>query len=244
MLHRVRSITNKELLHIVRDGRTFFMVFIAPAFTLVMLSYLFSWDVEHFTLGVLDQDRSSLSRQYIAALTEDGTITLREDISNRERVDDLLSAGLVQGVVVLPPGLMEQVGSGQPGKTLDRLLEFVGAAAGEVDAAGILGEDYVTANQESLLPTEKTEAVLGMAGRMDNIELQVAGVQDVIIQWAGVVKLRAFHAEEGICLGNRRRPESLLQGMKKNLGSGELFKIIVAPPVVTVKMGIDNDVNV
>jgi ABC-2 type transport system permease protein len=112
-IHRARSMAAKELLHIVRDGRTFFMVFIAPAFTLVMLSYLFTWDVDHFSLGIFDQDRSSLSRRYVAALTEDGTITLSEDIASTETVDEALVSGHVEGVLVLPPGLMERVNGGE-----------------------------------------------------------------------------------------------------------------------------------
>jgi ABC-2 type transport system permease protein len=113
-LRRVRSVAAKEMRHILRDGRTFFMVFISPAFTLVMLSYLFTWDVEHFTLGLFDRDRSSLSRQYISALTEDGTVTFSEDISSSDRVDELLLTGRVQGVVVLPPGLMDRLNAGAP----------------------------------------------------------------------------------------------------------------------------------
>jgi ABC-2 type transport system permease protein len=115
-IHRAKSVAVKELLHIVRDGRTFFMVFISPAFTLVMLSYLFTWDVEHFSLGIFDQDRSSLSRQYIAALSEDGTITFDEDVASSARVDELLVSGRVQGVLVLPPGLMERVNGGETGE--------------------------------------------------------------------------------------------------------------------------------
>jgi len=115
-LHRAWSIGRKEMLHILRDGRTFFMVFISPAFTLMMLSYLFTWDVEHFTLGIFDRDRSSLSRQYISALTEDGTISLSEDISSSDRMDELLLTGRVQGVVVVPPGLMERLSAGETGE--------------------------------------------------------------------------------------------------------------------------------
>jgi ABC-2 type transport system permease protein len=115
-MKRAKSIAMKELLHIVRDGRTFFMVFISPAFMLVMLSYLFTWDAEHFTLGIFDRDRSSLSRQYVSALTEDGTTTLSEDISSSDRMDELLLTGRVQGVIVVPPGLMERLSAGDAGE--------------------------------------------------------------------------------------------------------------------------------
>jgi ABC-2 type transport system permease protein len=113
-IRRTKSILTKELLHILRDRRTFFMVFVSPAFMLFMLSYLFTWDVEHFNLGVFDLDRSDLSTQYISALTEGGTFTLREEISTSQRLDELLLTGAVQGVVVIPPGLAERFIARQP----------------------------------------------------------------------------------------------------------------------------------
>lgn len=115
MLARIASISGKEFIHIVRDARTFFLVFISPAFMLVMLSYLFTWDVDRFPLAVFDQDKSSLSRQYMAALTQDGAIELRFDLSNGEEADELLLTGRVRGILIIPPGLMDQVNKGQTG---------------------------------------------------------------------------------------------------------------------------------
>jgi ABC-2 type transport system permease protein len=112
-LKRALSITRKEFIHILRDSRTFFLVFISPAFTLVMLSYLFAWDVDHFSLGVLDLDKSYLSREYISALTEDGSIELDYDISTREEMDRLLLTGQVNGVVVVPPDLLDRLDRGE-----------------------------------------------------------------------------------------------------------------------------------
>ncbi len=115
ILRRIASISGKEFIHIVRDARTFFLVFISPAFMLLMLSYLFTWDVDRFPLAVFDQDKSSLSRRYVAALTQDGTMDLRYDLSSNEEVDELLLTGRVRGVLVVPPGLMDQVNKGQTG---------------------------------------------------------------------------------------------------------------------------------
>jgi ABC-2 type transport system permease protein len=113
MLRRAGSIARKELLHIVRDRRTLFMVFVSPAFTLMMLSYLFTWDVENFTLGIFDQDNSSLSRQYISSLTEDGFFDARERVQSYKEVDQLLLRGRVQGVLVIPPSLMQRASRGE-----------------------------------------------------------------------------------------------------------------------------------
>jgi len=89
------------------------MVFVSPAFTLMMLSYLFTWDVENFSLGIFDQDRTSLSRRYVSSLTEDGFFDARERVHSYEEVDQLLLRGRVQGVLVIPPSLMERVSRGE-----------------------------------------------------------------------------------------------------------------------------------
>ncbi len=114
-LRRITSIVRKEFIHIVRDARTFFLVFVSPPFTLVMLSYLFAWDVDRFALAVFDQDKSSLSRQYVQSLTQDDSIELRYDLSSSQDIDWLLATGRVHGVVLIPPGLIDQLNKGQTG---------------------------------------------------------------------------------------------------------------------------------
>ncbi len=141
-VRRIGSIIAKEFLHIVRDARTFFLVFISPAFTLVMLAYLFAWDVDRFALAVFDQDSSSLSRQYIVALTQDDSIELRYDLSNGQDIDWLLASDRVHGVVVVPPGLLDQVNKGQTGHlqvvvdgtNLPLAVQMLGQLAGRTEA--------------------------------------------------------------------------------------------------------------
>ena len=99
----------------MRDARTLFLVFVSPAFMLLMLSYLFTWDVDRFPLAIFDQDKSSLSRRYMAAVTQDDTIDLRYDLSSSEEIDELLLEGRVYGVLVVPPGLLDQVNKGRTG---------------------------------------------------------------------------------------------------------------------------------
>jgi hypothetical protein len=44
-LRRLSAITRKKLRHITRDFRIFFLVTLSPAFLLVILSYLFAFDL-------------------------------------------------------------------------------------------------------------------------------------------------------------------------------------------------------
>ena len=71
-ISRTFAIFRKEVRHIVRDVRVLFLVTLAPAFLLLMLSYVFSLDYQHSKVAVLDWDKSAVSRDFIAQITADG----------------------------------------------------------------------------------------------------------------------------------------------------------------------------
>jgi len=100
--------------HIVRDPRTLFQVTLQPAIMLVALAYMFTLDVERFPLAVLDQDRTALSREYVATITSDGTFQLRQWPNTLREADDLLVRGQVRVVVVIPPGFMDDLQARRP----------------------------------------------------------------------------------------------------------------------------------
>jgi len=101
--HRLLAIARKEFHHVTRDARTLFLVTIAPAFLLLTLAYVFSMDAEHFNLIVLDQDKSGLSRQYIADLTSDGTFSVVAYVESYDEIDAWLQAGRAHVALVIPP---------------------------------------------------------------------------------------------------------------------------------------------
>ncbi len=100
---RLLAIARKEFHHVTRDVRTLFLVTIAPAFLLWTLAYVFSMDAEHFNMIVLDQDKTSLSREYIADLTSDGTFHLVAYVERYEEIDEWLQAGRAHVALVIPP---------------------------------------------------------------------------------------------------------------------------------------------
>ena len=103
--HRLFAIARKEFHHVTRDARTLFLVTIAPALLLLVLAYVFSFDADNFKLIVLDQDRTSLSRQYIADLTSDGAFRAVAYVERYEEIDAWLQAGRAQVALVIPPGM-------------------------------------------------------------------------------------------------------------------------------------------
>ncbi len=101
---RTLAVIVKEFKHIRLDPGFLFLTVFAPAVLLMLLSYLFSFDVEQANLAVLDNDRSPQSAQYIRALTADGKITLVAAIENTDQAVALLRAGRADAALVIPPG--------------------------------------------------------------------------------------------------------------------------------------------
>lgn len=101
---RTLAVIIKEFKHIRLDPGFLFLTVFAPAVLLMLLSYLFSFDVDRANLAVLDNDRTPQSAQYLRALTADGKITLVATVENTDEAVSLLRAGRADVVLIIPPG--------------------------------------------------------------------------------------------------------------------------------------------
>ncbi len=110
---RLSAILRKEMLHIFRDPRNLFLVTVSPAFLLFLLGYIFSFEVSHLRLAVMDLDRSSLSRRYVAVLTNDQDFVLARTIDRYDAIEPLLAAGQIDVGLVIPPGFADTIYAGQ-----------------------------------------------------------------------------------------------------------------------------------
>ena len=129
---RLVAIMRKEILHIVRDPRNLFLVTVSPAFLLVLLSYVFSFEVQQFNLAVLDLDRTSLSRGYQASLTSIQDLDLAYTVDSYEEIDPLLLEGMADVALVIPPGFAAKVRGGQEAQVqaiIDGTDPFAGSQA-------------------------------------------------------------------------------------------------------------------
>ena len=113
-LRRMAAIIRKEMLHIVRDPRNLFLVTVSPAFLLLLLSYIFSFEISHLNLAVLDLDRTPVSRRYVASLTGDQDLVLAYVVDDYADIQPLLRAGKIDAGLVIPPGFADTVNAGAP----------------------------------------------------------------------------------------------------------------------------------
>jgi ABC-type multidrug transport system permease subunit len=90
-----------------------FLVTLAPAFLLLMLSYVFSFDVGHTRLAVLDWDKSMTSRNYLSQITADGDFTIQAYFNDYTSADALLLSGDAGIALIIPHGFGDDVRAGR-----------------------------------------------------------------------------------------------------------------------------------
>ncbi len=106
-MKRLAWITWKETLHILRDPRTLILALVVPVVLLVIFGYALTFDLRTVTLGVVDRDRSPLSRSLIRHLEDTGYFRIVALPSPQEH---WLRQGKVLALLVIPQGFETQVG--------------------------------------------------------------------------------------------------------------------------------------
>jgi len=110
---RVLSIIRKEWWHITRDRTSFILLLLSPVLLLVTMGYAFSIDIKDVKIGVLDQDQSSLSREYIAQLGSTNALRLEQWPQSLDEVEQLLMRGQAKAVVIIPAGFEAKLLAGK-----------------------------------------------------------------------------------------------------------------------------------
>jgi ABC-2 type transport system permease protein len=109
---RVFSVMRKEWWHITRDRTSFILLMLSPVLFMVTMGYAFSIDIKNVRIGVMDQDKSPLSRQYVTQLVNTDALRLVAWPQSLEEVDRLMMAGQIRAVVVIPHGFDRDLAAG------------------------------------------------------------------------------------------------------------------------------------
>jgi ABC-2 type transport system permease protein len=103
MLSQIANLAIKEFLQVRRDRVLMIFLIVGPVLQFLLLAQTTGSGFRHVPMAVLDQDKSSLSRQAIAALANAGDLSLRYDVPSGAALDDLMDRGKVRLGVVFPP---------------------------------------------------------------------------------------------------------------------------------------------
>jgi ABC-2 type transport system permease protein len=109
MFHRIYAIAKKEFRQLKRDKRLMFVIFFFPVMLLIMFGYAVNFDVKHVKIAIYDQEKSSLSRDFISSLLHSEYFDLVEMIGSEKEINKYLDKKLAQCVIVIPNNLSEKL---------------------------------------------------------------------------------------------------------------------------------------
>jgi len=111
MIKRLLPLIRKEFIHLMRDPRSLALMFLLPVFLLILYGYAINFDVKNVPLGVLDQDRSAASREFIAKFTQSGSFMLVENLISDKQFGDRLDSGKIRAVINIPNDFSKKIRS-------------------------------------------------------------------------------------------------------------------------------------
>jgi ABC-2 type transport system permease protein len=112
-LLRTWAVVRKEARHIMRDPGTLVLVTISPVLLLLIMAYTFTVDIKHVAVAIMDRDRTSMSRRYLAGLAGTGDLLLRYVADDYGDLEHWLMTSEAKAAVVIPPGFEANLRAGQ-----------------------------------------------------------------------------------------------------------------------------------
>ena len=112
-LRKVWAITVKEMRQIARDRLTLMILLFVPGFFLLLYGYALNFDIRNIRLAVKDQDRSTESREVVAAFTQSGYFDLVAYVDNDEDITRLIDRNRVRAALIIPPQFGRDAATGR-----------------------------------------------------------------------------------------------------------------------------------
>ncbi len=115
MLWRIWNLVWKESIQFIRDRMLAAFVIFLPILQLVLMVQATGQNIGDLRVAVLDLDRSATSRQLIIDLDNREELEVWYYIKDEEQIQELLDRGQVDGCIILPQGLAQELA--RPGGT-------------------------------------------------------------------------------------------------------------------------------
>jgi len=109
---RMSSLVRKEFLHILRDRRTLFIMFVMPIIQLVLLGYAATTDIEHLRTAILDYDKTPSSRALVEAYQASGSFEIVHTVSSEAELRGLVDRGEARAGMIIPASYAAALGAG------------------------------------------------------------------------------------------------------------------------------------
>ncbi len=107
--HRILAILRKEILHILHDFRTLFIVFLIPVIQLLLFGYALNLEIQQVNLAVSDYAQSPVSRHLIEAFKGSKFFHLFYFDGQPEQIESLFEKRQAKVAIMIPPDFAQQL---------------------------------------------------------------------------------------------------------------------------------------
>ena len=112
MLLRIWAIIQKELIQLMRDRRTLFVLFLIPVLQLLLYGYAVHMNVTNIPLIVVDQSIDPISRAYLEELQNSGYFKITGWEPDQTSAINAIDSAKARAAVVIPPDFSKNVQRG------------------------------------------------------------------------------------------------------------------------------------
>ena len=160
---RLRAVTRKEILHILRDRMTLFLVLLTPTILLFIMAYAITVDLHHVPIAVLDYDRSSISRSLVQKITAGEDLDLYAQVNSFEEIEKMLIHGEIKAALILDPDFSNDLISLR-GLPMQIIID------GTEPQSGAYAVDHIALRAEELINTQLTKQIQALGLDLDSIQ--------------------------------------------------------------------------
>lgn len=105
ILHIIR----KEFLQIRRDKRMLALSILAPVIQLILLGYAATTDIKEIPMLLVNQDKSSTSREFVDQFVNSGYFIIKESVGSPKLIDHFIDDGEVWVALVIPSDFSKNI---------------------------------------------------------------------------------------------------------------------------------------
>ena len=171
-LSKTYAVMVKEARHILRDRWTLAMLLLIPVFLMVAFSYALAVDVREVPITLMDADRSRLSREFVAVLSNSKDLVVGPEAKNYAQVEDWFDRSLVKAVVIIPANFSEKLNAGRP-VDVQVLVDGTDPTTAEVAINHILSRSQVFGNEAAFKVFSRQAGNGSLVSMKEPIELRV-----------------------------------------------------------------------
>jgi len=159
----LRAVTRKEILHILRDRMTLFLVLLTPTILLFIMAYAITVDLRHVPIAVLDYDRSSISRSLIQKITAGEDLDLYAQVNSFEEIEKMLIHGEIKAALILDPDFSNDLISLR-GLPMQIIID------GTEPQSGAYAVDHIALRAEELINTQLSTQIQALGLDVNSIQ--------------------------------------------------------------------------